>query len=125
MICWAVQPWRCPSQRRRWQCHCRGGPVVDPHAEWLARWIELNDWLCNDAPAEIDLHEFGEHDEWLNLELKIVETPVATLAGVLVQLLIVQFYDDEEHYAVTEYGRQTEVESATVALEKMTLGEPA
>jgi hypothetical protein len=60
-------------------------PKTDPHVAWLAQWRLLRDRInssTHDIPVAVD--------ELLNLEDAIVDTPPATMAGLLAIVEVAQ-----------------------------------
>lgn len=89
-------------------------PVVDPHLDWWDEYNALAD-AYNDGEGE---DEGEEYEALTELEGWIADTEAETLAGVLVQLRLV----DQDRGS--EYNLSAAVVNAIATLEKLT-GEAA
>src|SRR3954464_6249054 len=66
------------------------GEDPDPHPAWFAEWRELLHWSNTADTGGRELREFPQWDRLLPPEALIALTPAGTLAGVGVQLALLQ-----------------------------------
>jgi hypothetical protein len=65
---------------------------TDPHLAWYVEWRALLDWCNGPGPGDRDIDQFPQYHRGLELEGLIHGTPARTLAGVLVQLRVLDHW---------------------------------
>ena len=72
-------------------------PEPDPHLAWYAEWKAALGYMNGPGGETVeDVSDLPEYDRALELEELVATTPAATLAGVLVQLRVLEYWHGDQ-----------------------------